>query len=135
MKTVLFALALCFAGGCSEVEREVERSEQRARESQQARKQYTIASLRGIGDALQLYHLDNRQFPSTEQGLKALVESESLRENPLDGWDNEYVYVGSGRTYELRSLGADGKEGGEDANADINYFDYARPSQKRYEAR
>ena len=46
-----------------------------------------------------------------------------MRKYPLDQWDNEYVYVSSGRTYELRSLGADGEEGGEDANADINYSD------------
>ena len=101
-----------------------------------ARKQAEVASLRGIGQALELYKLDNRQYPSTDQGLSALVEKPSgypeaknwgpepyLRKYPLDQWDNEYVYVSSGRTYELRSLGADGEEGGEDANADISYSD------------
>lgn len=94
------------------------------------------ASLRGIAQALELYKLDNRRYPSTEQGLEALVSAPSgfpeaknwgpdpyLRKVPLDQWDNEYFYLSEGRSFELRSLGADGAEGGEETDADISYAD------------
>ena len=101
-----------------------------------ARLEAEKASLRGIAQALELYKLDNRHYPSTEQGLEALVSkptgfpeakswgpSPYLRKYPLDQWENEYFYVSEGRTYELKSLGADGAEGGEDVGADISYAD------------
>ena len=44
-----------------------------------------------------------------------------LRKYPLDQWDNEYVYIAEGRSFDLASLGADGAEGGEGVNADIRY--------------
>lgn len=94
------------------------------------------ASLRGIAQALELYKLDNRRYPSTEQGLEALVSAPSgfpeaknwgpdpyLRKVPLDQWDNEYFYLSEGRSFELKSLGADGEEGGEETDADISYAD------------
>ena len=94
------------------------------------------ASLRGIAQALELYKLDNRRYPSTEQGLEALVSAPSgfpeaknwgpdpyLRKVPLDQWDNEYFYLSEGRSFELKSLGADGSEGGEETDADISYAD------------
>ncbi len=89
-----------------------------------------------IGQALAMYRLDNRHFPSTEQGLEALVSKPTgfpepknwgpepyQRKFPLDQWGNEYVYVNNGRTFELVSLGADGVEGGEDVDADIRFAD------------
>ena len=101
-----------------------------------ARLEAEKASLRGIAQALELYKLDNRHYPSTEQGLEALVSkptgfpeakgwgpSPYLRKYPLDQWENEYFYVSEGRTYELKSLGADGAEGGEDVGTDISYAD------------
>lgn len=101
-----------------------------------ARLEAEKASLRGIAQALELYKLDNRHYPSTEQGLDALVAKPAgfpeakgwgpapyLRKYPLDQWENEYFYVNEGRTYELKSLGADGAEGGEDVDADISYAD------------
>lgn len=103
----------------------------------EARTQAERANLRGIAQALQLYKLDNRHYPSTEQGLEALVSQPSghpeaknwgpepyLRKSPLDQWENEYVYINDGRgTFELKSLGADGGEGGEGVNADISFSD------------
>lgn len=91
--------------------------------------------IRTIGNALDLYRLQNGQYPSTEQGLEALVSRPSgfpepknwrdpyLRKYPLDQWDNEYVYVNDGRSYELKSLGADGTEGGDGVDADISFAD------------
>lgn len=99
-----------------------------------ARQQAEQASLRTISQALEFYKLDNRHYPSTDQGLAALVEKPSghpdarnwgpdpyLRKYPLDQWKNEYIYINDGRKYDLRSLGADGEEGGEGVNADISY--------------
>ena len=92
--------------------------------------------IRTIGNALDMYRLDNGQYPSTDQGLEALVSKPSgfpeprnwgpdpyLRKYPMDQWDNEYVYINEGRTYQLMSLGADGAEGGEGVDADIRSAD------------
>ena len=102
--------------------------------------------IRNIEGALQLYKLDNGVYPSTEQGLKALVEKPSvgvipkkwklggyLPKLPEDSWQNPYKYLspslGSSQSpgqspslkgeYEIISLGTDGEVGGEGINADI----------------
>lgn len=94
-----------------------------------------------IGTALDAYRLDTGNYPTTEQGLAALVESpgtapipanwrgpylEKLR-LPVDPWGNPYVYryPGEHRTwsYDLSSLGRDGREGGEGEDADITNWD------------
>lgn len=85
--------------------------------------------------ALETYRMDNARFPTTEQGLTALVEAPSearnyqdggyLRERrvPVDPWGNTYQYESPGqhnsRGYDLWSLGADGTPGGEGPDADI----------------
>ncbi|PAU81175.1 type II secretion system protein GspG [Halovibrio salipaludis] len=96
------------------------------------------AQLRNISSALDLYRLDNSHYPSTEQGLEALVEKPSgspepsnwnpegyMNAIPKDPWGNEYQYVqpGSEGPYDLYSYGADGREGGEGVNADISVWD------------
>jgi general secretion pathway protein G len=86
--------------------------------------------------ALQSYMVDCGQFPTESQGLKALWEKPTLspvpgnwagpyldREVPLDSWGNNYVYKSPGvhnLPFTITSYGADGKEGGEGINADIN---------------
>jgi len=89
------------------------------------------AQLRALGQALDQYRLDNRSYPSTEQGLQALVSSpvnESkwsgpyLRKDvPLDPWGRPYVYRNAGGPgdYELLSYGRDGQPGGAGEDADI----------------
>ena len=82
--------------------------------------------------ALKLYRLDNGRYPSTEQGLAALVTKPSsepvpanwkknLDQLPKDPWGNPYVYLNPGVKGEVdvMSLGADGQPGGEGKNADI----------------
>lgn len=93
------------------------------------------ASMASIASALDMYRLDNNKYPTTQQGLRALVEKPSdakkwnpqgyMNKLPLDPWGNEYVYLSPGvdGPYDLLSMGADGEEGGEDFNADINYRD------------
>ncbi len=87
--------------------------------------------LRAIGSALGLYRLDHFAYPTTEQGLQALVDppaneagqrrSAYLDRLPEDPWGNPYQYLSPGEhgDYDLYSLGADGAPGGEGVNADI----------------
>ncbi|MDR9468575.1 type II secretion system major pseudopilin GspG [Marinospirillum sp.] len=92
------------------------------------------ADLSSLEQALEMYRLDNFNYPTTEQGLDALVEKPSVapepknyRENgyirrlPSDPWGNDYQYRQPGEhgRVDIYSLGADGREGGEDLNADI----------------
>lgn len=87
-----------------------------------------------IAQALKLYRLDNMRYPSTEQGLQALVKKpaiEPLPSNwkgsgylerlPQDPWGHPYLYLQPGRHGEIDvySLGADGQPGGEGNDADI----------------
>jgi general secretion pathway protein G len=95
------------------------------------------ADIRAVESALQMYRLDSSAYPTTEQGLTALVEQPTtgripkrwrdggyLERVPLDAWDNDFLYASDGSTYVLRSLGADGEEGGDDVNADIDSRDF-----------
>lgn len=94
------------------------------------------SDIQSIANALELYRLDNSQYPSTDQGLEALVEKPSgypepknwnaegyLKKVPVDPWGEPYVYINEGRDYEIYSLGADRKEGGEGVDADIKLSD------------
>jgi general secretion pathway protein G len=81
---------------------------------------------------LDMYKLDLGSYPTSQQGLKALIESPDnakywngpyLRKAkvPVDPWQNDYIYVSPGKhgKFDLYSLGADSVEGGEDENRDI----------------
>ncbi len=83
-------------------------------------------------NALKLYRLDNRNYPTAEQGLNALVVKPAVGPTPLnwkpyidklpnDPWDRPYQYMNPGIKSEVDvlSLGADGQPGGEGKNADI----------------
>ncbi len=83
-------------------------------------------------NALKLYRLDNRNYPTAEQGLNALVVKPTAGPTPLnwkpyidklpnDPWDRPYQYMNPGVKGEVDvlSLGADGQPGGEGKNADI----------------
>ncbi|WP_053935855.1 type II secretion system major pseudopilin GspG [Amantichitinum ursilacus] len=90
--------------------------------------------IRSTVQALKLYKLDNGRYPTTEQGLKALVEKPTsqptpnnwktggyLEKLPKDPWGNDYVYLNPGLHGEIdvMSYGADGQSGGENYDADI----------------
>lgn len=96
--------------------------------------------IESIGTALKLYKLDNGAYPTTEQGLQALVEAPSagnIPKNwrkggylekgkvPKDPWGNDFVYLSPGvhDDFDITSYGADGVSGGEDTNADINSWE------------
>jgi len=104
----------------------------------EARVKTTKSQIKLIENALDLYKLDNYTYPTTEQGLEALIEKPSgspepknwksggyLKGNklPQDAWGNEFIYFYESGSYEILSLGADGQEGGEDELADISSND------------
>ena len=90
--------------------------------------------IRSLEAALNLYRLDNFNYPTTEQGLEALVspptappEAPNWKEGgyldrlPKDPWGNDYQYLSPGEhgAFDVYSLGADGQPGGEGTAADI----------------
>lgn len=101
----------------------------------QARVTVAQTDLRTISAALKMYRLDNGDYPTTEQGLKALAERPSappapinwspngyLEQVPVDPWGRAYIYrspAASGSGFELISHGKDGTAGGEDVDQDI----------------
>ena len=85
-----------------------------------------------VGQTLDLYKLEIGRYPTTQEGLQALIAAPTGVTNwngpywkkssvPKDPWGNEYKYISPAQSapYEISSLGADGKEGGEGANKDI----------------
>ncbi len=97
-----------------------------------ARRTKALADMKGVEQALNLYRLDTGGYPTTEQGLEALVHKPArppvprtwnpsgyLEHVPLDPWGNPYIYISDGSRFTLRSYGADGTEGGEGKFADV----------------
>jgi len=90
------------------------------------------ADIAQIKSGLDRYYLDAGTYPTTDQGLPALTAAPTggniphdwqgpyLEKIPPDPWGNAYFYQSDGSTYVLKSFGADGVEGGEGKNADID---------------
>ncbi|MEI7993507.1 MAG: type II secretion system major pseudopilin GspG [Methylococcaceae bacterium] len=85
-----------------------------------------------LSATLDMYKLDAGSYPTTEQGLQALIEAPDTAKHwngpylskakiPLDPWQNEYHYVSPGEhgRFDITSMGADGKEGGTGEDQDI----------------
>jgi general secretion pathway protein G len=109
-------------------------------EPEKAKRTKAQVQIANIETALKLYKLDNGYYPTTEQGLQALVEPPTVgqlpkawREGgylekgkvPMDPWGNEYVYLSPGihGDLDLISYGADGEPGGEENDADISNWE------------
>lgn len=107
---------------------------------EEARRMKARVQMESMETALRLYKLDNGIYPSTEQGLQALIEAPTVgelprqwRKNgylekgkvPKDPWGHEYVYLSPGLhdDFDLVSYGADGQPGGEDQNKDVNSWE------------
>jgi general secretion pathway protein G len=97
------------------------------------------AQINAFDKALGAYRLDLGHYPSTAQGLNALMQKPAdepqwrtpylSKAVPLDPWGHAYVYRNpsdSGQDYDLLSLGKDGQLGGADDNADISVWDTTR---------
>lgn len=96
--------------------------------------------IKNFEQALELFHLNNGFFPTTDQGLAALITKPSFppepknyqrggylnaKSVPKDPWGNDYLYMCPGRIgdYDIISYGSDGQEGGEENAADISNWD------------
>lgn len=107
---------------------------------EEARRMKARVQMESMETALKLYKLDNGSYPSTDQGLEALVQAPTVgqlpkkwREGgyldkgrvPKDPWDNDYVYLSPGLhgDLDLMSYGADGQPGGEGKDEDINSWE------------
>ncbi|MDN3700525.1 type II secretion system major pseudopilin GspG [Vibrio artabrorum] len=100
---------------------------------EKADQQKAITDIVALENALDMYKLDNSVYPTTDQGLDALVSKPSspeprnyrdggyIKRLPNDPWGNEYQFLspGDNGTIDIFTLGADGQEGGEGIAADI----------------
>ena len=108
--------------------------------TEEARRTQATVQIEALETALEMYKLDNGSYPSTEQGLQALVEPPTTgvlprkwREGgylkkgkvPKDPWKNEYVYISPGLhgDFDLMSYGDDGEPGGEGKDKDVNNWE------------
>jgi len=106
--------------------------------TEEAKKTQTRVQIKSLQQALELFKLDNGFYPTTDQGLDALVRAPEagripknyrkggyIDRTPKDPWGNPYVYVSPGQhgDYDISSYGADGVQGGEGEDADINSWD------------
>ncbi|MFB5142256.1 type II secretion system major pseudopilin GspG [Vibrio diabolicus] len=100
---------------------------------EKADQQKAITDIVALENALDMYKLDNSVYPTTDQGLEALVSKPSnpeprnyrdggyIKRLPNDPWGNQYQYLspGDNGTIDIFTLGADGQEDGEGPAADI----------------
>ncbi len=92
------------------------------------------SDIQALEAALERYRLDNFRYPTTDQGLDALIRKPAgapeprnyppggyVKSLPQDPWGNDYVYLNPGKhgQIDIYSFGADGQPGGEEMNADI----------------
>lgn len=108
--------------------------------TEKARRTQAKVQIQTFETALELYKLDNGDYPSTDQGLEALVQPPTvgklprkwrkggyLRNGriPKDPWDNAYVYLSPGLhgDYDIMSYGADNEPGGEGKDADVDSWE------------
>ncbi len=106
----------------------------------EARRTKTEVQIQNFITALQLYKIDNGMYPSTEQGLQALVEAPTVgnlprkwrdggylekTKVPQDAWGNDYIYLSPGLhgDFDIMSYGPDGEPGGEGDNQDITNWE------------
>lgn len=107
-------------------------------EPEKARRTTAATQIRSFEEALGIFKLENSFFPTTEQGLNALVEKPTvgrvpnrykeggyIRKIPLDPWGQQYLYLSPGvhGDFDLFSYGPDGESGGEGDDADVANWD------------
>ena len=109
-------------------------------QTEEARRTQAVVQIESLETALELYKLDNGSYPSTDQGLQALVEPPTTgvlprkwREGgylkkgkvPKDPWKNDYVYLSPGLhgDFDISSYGDDGEPGGEGKDQDVNNWE------------
>jgi general secretion pathway protein G len=107
-----------------------------------AKRAKAASDISELDSSLQQYHLDNDNYPTTEEGLNALRAAPQSAKNwrgpylqkalPTDPWQNPYVYQSpgtNGQDFDVLSYGKDGQPGGEGDNADVTEGNDSQPSQ------
>ena len=103
---------------------------------EEAKRKAAKIEIEQIGQTLDLYKLETGRYPTTQEGLQALIAAPAGVNNwngpywkkstlPKDPWGNEYKYTSPGQhgPYDIVSYGADSKEGGDGANRDITSWE------------
>jgi len=103
---------------------------------EEARRTTARTQIKVFEGALDMYRMHNGVYPTTQQGLEALIKKPTsapiprrypaepyLKEIPLDPWGNPYIYRSRGNTYDIISTGRTGEEGGEGLDADVTNHD------------
>ncbi len=108
--------------------------------TEEAQRTQARVQIESFSTALAFYKMDNGTYPSTDQGLQALVEPPAVgqlprkwkeggylekKQVPKDPWDNDYVYLSPGLhgDYDISSYGNDGVQGGEGEEKDVNSWE------------
>lgn len=100
--------------------------------SEEAKQKLVCVQMKSLSEGLKMFKIDNGAYPTTEEGIAALITNPSSdtypsyskngylegKNLPKDPWGHPYIYLNDGTMYDLVSLGADGKEGGSDDGKD-----------------
>lgn len=100
--------------------------------SEEAKQKLVCIQMKSLNESLKMFKVDNGAYPTTEEGLKALLQNPNPDEYtsysasgylegkalPKDPWNKPYLYLNIDGSVELISLGSDGKEGGKDEDKD-----------------
>ena len=100
--------------------------------SEEAKQKLVCIQMKSLNESLKMFKVDNGSYPTSEEGLRALIENPNESEYasyaasgyiegknlPKDPWNKPYIYLNTDETVELISLGADGKEGGKAEDKD-----------------
>lgn len=103
--------------------------------SEDAKQKLVCVQMKSIAESLNLFRADNGMYPTTDEGLAALMHNPSPEKYksystsgylggkslPKDPWKNQFIYTNSGSSFELTSKGADGADGGDDDGKDIKF--------------
>ena len=100
-----------------------------------ARQKDAAAQIELFSQALDMYRLEKKRYPTTNEGLEAIKSYLKKEEIPKDPWGNDYIYKSPGEhgDYDLYSLGADGEEGGEGVNQDITSWSLLKENEEKTE--
>lgn len=102
---------------------------------EEAKQKLVCIQMKNISETLKMFKVDNGIYPTTEEGVEALIENPSTEKYPnyartayidegkmpKDSWQSPFVYIATEEGFDLISLGGDRKEGGSGDAADIRY--------------
>ena len=103
-----------------------------------AKRDTVCLKMNDLGKRLDMFKLDNGNYPETEEGFQALLSNPDadkypnyrakpyLKKLPKDSWKTPFIYIRKGSDFELISFAADRKEGGEESNKDILFSECSK---------